>query len=57
MSHPTYHFPVMAPLALLGVLAYQVVHSSGAGNRARGWAALAVLASIQLEWVFFLTQA
>jgi hypothetical protein len=57
MSHPTYHFPVMAPLALLGVLAYQVVRSSGAGNRARGWAALAVLASIQLEWVFFLTQA
>ena len=57
MSHPTYHFPVMAPLALLGVLAYQVVRSSGAGNRARGWAALAVLMSIQLEWVFFLTQA
>lgn len=57
MSHPTYHFPVMAPLALLGVLAWKLVRSSGLGNIKRGWIALTVLILIQVEWVFYLTQA
>ena len=56
MSHPTYHFPVMAPLALLGALAWQLVRSSGTGSRARGWAALVMLALIQVEWAFYLAQ-
>ncbi|QHS50547.1 glycosyltransferase family 39 protein [Edaphobacter sp. 12200R-103] len=56
MSHPTYHFPVIAPLALLGALAYQVVCSSGERNSARGRTALAVLLLIQAEWVFFFTR-
>jgi hypothetical protein len=57
MSHPTYHFPVIAPLALLGVLAQQLVRSSGLGMRWRGWAALAVLGLIQVEWMFYLTKS
>jgi hypothetical protein len=57
MSHPTYHFPVMAPLVVLGVLGHQLVGSSGKGSRARGWAALALLALIQVEWAFYLTKA
>jgi hypothetical protein len=57
MSHPTYHFPVMAPLAILGVLAYQVARSSGVENVARGWMAIAALLLIQVEWVFYLTKA
>jgi hypothetical protein len=57
MSHPTYHFPVMAPLAVLGVLGYQVARSSGAESRTRGWIALAALLLIQVEWAFYLTQA
>jgi hypothetical protein len=57
MSHPTYHFPVVAPLALLGVLAWQMVRSSGLGNRRRGWIALAVLVAIQVEWAFYISKA
>lgn len=57
MSHPTYHFPVMAPLAVLGVLAYQVARCSEVENRTRGWIALAALLLIQLEWAFYLTKA
>jgi hypothetical protein len=57
MSHPTYHFPVVAPLVLLGALAYQLVCSSGAGSRGRGWMALVALLLIQVEWVFYLTRA
>jgi hypothetical protein len=57
MSHPTYHFPVVAPLALLGVMAQQMVRSSGHGMRWRGWAAMAVLGLIQVEWMFYLTKS
>jgi len=57
MSHPTYHFPVVAPLALLGVMAQQMVRSSGVEPRWRGWTALVVLALIQVEWMFFLTKS
>lgn len=57
MSHPTYHFPVMAPLALLGVLAYELAHSSGTVTRWRGWTALVVLGLIQVEWMFYLSRS
>jgi len=57
MSHPTYHFPVIAPLAVLGVLAYRAAVSSGIDGRARGWMALAALMLIQVEWAFYLTRA
>ena len=56
MSHPTYHFPVIAPLALLGVMARTRVRSTGTGVRWRGWAALVVLALIQVEWMFYLIE-
>ena len=54
MSHPTYHFPVMAPLALLGVKARDA--SAGAPRRWAGWVGLAVLALVQLEWVYYLAK-
>jgi len=57
MSHPTYHFPVVAPLALLGVMAREVVRSTGMEARWRGWASLAVLGLIQVEWLFYLTKS
>lgn len=57
MSHPTYHFPVMVPLAVLGVLAYQIARSSGAEYRTRGWIAVAALLLIQVEWAFYLTKS
>lgn len=57
MSHPTYHFPVIAPLALLGVLARRLAHAAGIEVRWRGWASVAVLALIQLEWMFYLTKS
>lgn len=54
MSHPTYHFPVVAPLALLGLVAYQAREQ--AAIRWRGWVALAGLALIQVEWLYFLSR-
>jgi hypothetical protein len=57
MSHPTYHFPIIAPLALLGVLAQQLIRSSGREARWRGWAGVIVLAVIQVEWMFYLTKS
>jgi len=57
MSHPTYHFPVVAPLALLGVMAHQLARATGLKANGRGWAALIVLALIQVEWIFFLTKS
>lgn len=53
MSHPTYHFPVLAPLALLGLMAKK----QGIVSHARGWAAVAILAVIQVEWLYFLTKS
>lgn len=43
-------FSVLAPLVLRGVLAYQVVRSSGLGSRVRGWMVFAALLLIQVEW-------
>ncbi|RZU40291.1 hypothetical protein [Edaphobacter modestus] len=56
MSHPTYHFPVIAPLALMGVMAQQLAGQAG-GARWRGWAAVAVLVAVQVEWAFYLTRS
>jgi hypothetical protein len=57
MSHPTYHFPVVAPLVLLGVMARELVRSTGVSTKWRGWAAVIVLALIQVEWMFYLTKS
>ncbi len=53
MSHPTYHFPVVAPLVLLGLMA----RSTGSASRWRGWVSLAVLGLIQVEWIFNLAKS
>ena len=54
MSHPTYHFPVVAPLALLGAIAYGTVGSRKA--HWRGWVGVVALGLIQVEWIYYLTQ-
>ncbi len=46
MSHPTYHFPVVAPLLLLGFVAERV-----GGSSKRGWIAVGVFLAVQVEWV------
>jgi hypothetical protein len=46
MSHPTYHFPVVAPILLLGILGWKWGRSSAAG-----WIALAAFVALQVEWV------
>jgi hypothetical protein len=50
MSHPTYHYPIMLPLAVLGVQAWKASPPHSA-RWARGWFALAALGLIQVEWV------
>ena len=50
MSHPTYHYPIVAPLALLGLFAWKC--ADGLSSRRRGWAAVALLAVIQVVWVW-----
>lgn len=54
MSHPTYHFPVIVPVALLGALAWS---SPGVRSLLRGWIAFAVLLAIQAEWVYQMARA
>jgi hypothetical protein len=54
MSHPTYHFPVMVPLALLGMKAREA--AAGAERRWTGWVGLVVLGLIQVEWLYYLAQ-
>lgn len=54
MSHPTYHFPVMAPLALVAVKAREAAGNSG--RRWLGWSSLIVLALIQVEWIHYLAK-
>lgn len=57
MSHPSYHFPVMAPLVLLGAIASDWSRSTGLIVRRRGWVAFAALVLIQVEWVFILVKS
>ncbi len=56
MSHPTYHFPVMAPLALLGLKAREAAAASVGSRRWRGWAGVAALGLIQVEWLYYLAK-
>ena len=54
MSHPTYHFPVMAPLALMGAIAHTFTRHYRKAAWWRGWQALALLAAIQAEWLYYI---
>ncbi|HTU50284.1 MAG TPA: hypothetical protein VMF56_06800 [Acidobacteriaceae bacterium] len=59
MSHPTYHFPVIMPLAFLGLAAWRfaenVRHSTRVSHSSRrGWSAVVLLLLIQLEWAAYL---
>ena len=54
MSHPTYHFPVMAPLALLGRTAREAAY--GKGTTWRGWEGAGGARAIQVEWVYYLAK-
>jgi hypothetical protein len=54
MSHPTYHFPVVVPVAVLGAIAWQ---SGGARSSWRGWLGVGVLVAIQVEWVLRMAAA
>ncbi|WP_035349793.1 hypothetical protein [Edaphobacter aggregans] len=56
MSHPTYHFPVMAPLALLGVKAREASAASLRAPRWHGWLGVTALGLIQVEWMFYLAK-
>lgn len=50
MSHPTYNYPVVMPLALIGAFAWiRTVRAERV--RWRGWIAVGVLLAIQVEWV------
>jgi 4-amino-4-deoxy-L-arabinose transferase-like glycosyltransferase len=56
MSHPTYHFPILLPLAALGVIAWKAsVHETARSTR--GWIALAALGLVQAEWVWQMSGA
>ena len=57
MSHPSYHFPIVAPLALLGGIAHDQVRLLKTRAPWRGWVALAGLALIQVEWMYFLAKS
>ena len=46
MSHPTYHFPVVAPILLLGFVGWKWGRKSLAG-----WIAVGVFLAVQVEWV------
>jgi hypothetical protein len=50
MSHPTYHFPILLPIAILGANAWRV--TGGDRIRVRAWMAVAVLMAVQVEWVW-----
>ncbi len=55
MSHPSYHFPVLLPLAVLGANAWRV--AGGDRIRARAWSAVGVLMLVQVEWVWRMSGA
>jgi hypothetical protein len=56
MSHPTYHFPILLPLAALGVIAWKSSVQETARST-RGWIALAALGLVQAEWVWQMSGA
>jgi hypothetical protein len=51
MSHPTYHYPIVVPMAFLALLAWRSSRTSGF-SRIRGVLAVLALAGIQAEWVW-----
>jgi hypothetical protein len=56
MSHPTYHYPILLPLAVLGASAWKMsAHQSR--HRLRGWIAIVALLLVQVEWVWQMSQA
>lgn len=55
MSHPTYHFPVLLPLAALGASAWRSsrpASSLALRVKPRAWLSVAALLLIQVEWVW-----
>lgn len=54
MSHPTYHFPVLALLGALGAMAFAQRERSG--SRWRGVVAVTFLLLVQVEWVWQMTR-
>jgi hypothetical protein len=63
MSHPTYHYPVLLPIALLGLFARSIsknqdnFHKTQRKRYVRGWVAVAVLMTVQLEWAYQLSRS
>ena len=55
-SHPTYHYPVLALMAVLAATAWKFSRGQ-AIHWVRGWVALAVLFAIQLEWAVQIVSA
>jgi hypothetical protein len=55
MSHPTYHYAIVVPLAVLGLFAWK--NGSGKIRASRGWAAVGLLSAIQLVWLFEMIQS
>jgi hypothetical protein len=51
MSHPTYHYPILLPLAVLGVSAWKM-SAQQSRHRLRGWIAIVALLLVQVEWVW-----
>lgn len=52
MSHPTYHYPVLVPVFVLGAMAWLGSRDrKDVPSYTRGWIAVAVLVAIQVEWV------
>jgi hypothetical protein len=56
MSHPTYHFPILLPLAVLGVIAWKTEDWKGTPTP-RAWIAVAVLGLVQVEWIWHLSES
>jgi 4-amino-4-deoxy-L-arabinose transferase-like glycosyltransferase len=52
MSHPTYHFPLLLPLGVLGTLAWTQFDRTHPIPR-RAWIGLAVLFLVQVEWAMW----
>jgi hypothetical protein len=56
MSHPTYHFPVLLPIGVLGAMAWSASQPQQP-IRASTWLALVAFTAIQIEWVWQMSHA
>ncbi|MBS1815528.1 MAG: hypothetical protein JSS87_11680 [Acidobacteria bacterium] len=54
MSHPTYHFPVILPIAVAGAVAYN--SASDSWKAIRGWTTVLFLLAIQVEWLWMMSR-